>query len=261
MSEITQSERIAPAAPRDSKGFGAGFAAPWHGWRYLLHHRSLWPYAILPMIVTLVATLVLLGLLFVAGYYFMPQLGGGWWKTTLEVLIGIAIFTVALALGIVAYFLINGIVGDYFRGLLTEKVEIQLGMAREDIVELPIMYHVVDALRDLTFLVFINIAFLMCHIVPVIGSIAGMCGSFYYEIFTFGVDYLDYPLALRGMRRKEKWTYAKSYRRLTLGLGTVTFVFSFIPILGSIVLTSASVGAVLLYRRIEGLPTQPPSST
>jgi uncharacterized protein involved in cysteine biosynthesis len=67
----------------------------------------------------------------------------------------------------------------------------------------------------------------------------------------FGSDYLDYPLALRGLRRHEKQEFLKRRRPYVLGLGTTVFLASLLPFVGAVLLAAAVVGAVLLHRRLQ----------
>ena len=91
-------------------------------------------------------------------------------------------------------------------------------------------------------------------VVPGIGSVLGVAGSLYYDWLLFGEEYFDYPLALRGKRRQEKKDFIRRNRDYAMGLGAAVFLANFIPLVGSVLLATAVVGAVLLHRRLESAP-------
>ena len=179
--------------------FAQGFRAPWEGFCYMRRNPGLWRYAIIPMALTLLLTLITLGVLVAAAAWFVtvvsPSFPEGWYWLILEIACGIVVLVLALLAAMVAYLLLNAIVCEYYRGKLAEIVEQQLGLRPEDIHEMRLMYHVVDAVRDVGFLAAANVALLLLHVIPVAGSIAAVAGSLYFECITFGADYLDYPVA------------------------------------------------------------------
>jgi uncharacterized protein involved in cysteine biosynthesis len=78
-----------------------------------------------------------------------------------------------------------------------------------------------------------------------------VCGSYYFTCSTLGYAYLDYPLSLRGMRRKEKRRFVREHRSHSLGLGTAAMGLAFLPVANAVFLTTAVVGGVMLYRGIR----------
>ncbi len=79
----------------------------------------------------------------------------------------------------------------------------------------------------------------------------GIGGSYYFTCFALGREYWDYPLSLRGLRRKEKHLFANQHKMHTLGLGTAVIILLLIPIVNAVLLTTAVTGAVLLQRKIS----------
>ena len=128
----------------------------------------------------------------------------------------------------------------------------QLGLPPEQIRDVPFSYQVVDAFRDLGALLAINAGFLLLNIVPVLGSAVGLIGSLYFDCYVFGRDYLDFPLALRGVRRDEKRRFCREYKGQTVGVGAAVLLCNFVPVVGAVVLSTAAAGAVLLHRRLRG---------
>ena len=236
------------------RAFCRGLRAPLDGWRYMRRNSGLWRHAAVPILInTLITTCMLFGMLggvWVFWKYWAFDFGPGAAWGTLEVILDIVATLAIVGAALVVAYLLNGILCDYFRSILAQKVEISLGMKQEDLCEVPITYQVVDAFRDLAGLVFYNLAFLLLNFIPVVGTAVAAGASLYYECCVFGIDFIDYPMALRGMRRKDKYAFARRHRMHVLGLGAVTFAASFIPVLGAVVLATAATGAVLLYRDI-----------
>ena len=251
VSEVDQDEPAKTAAA----AFREGFAVPWNGFRYMNRHPSLWRYGVIPILLNLLITIFVLALLILGviafATYLHPKFAAGWFGVFLEILCAIGLFVLAIGVAAGTWVLLQGILCGHYYGKLAREVELQLGMRPEDIREISLGYHILDALRDFFALAGINTAFLMLNCIPVFGSIIALCGALYFNCYIFGRDYLDYPLALRGMRRKEKHQFARQHRAHTLGLGAVVLLFNLIPILGAVVLTTAATGAVLLYRRLK----------
>ena len=142
------------------------------------------------------------------------------------------------------------IVCGYFYGRLAVQVERLLGMKTEEIVEIRFTHLVADTTVESLSLLLINLLCLLVQFVPVVGAMAGISGSYYFTCLALGREYWDYPLSLRGLRRKEKHRFARQYHLHTLGLGTAVLFLFMIPIANAVLLTSAVTGAVLLHRKI-----------
>ena len=163
----------------------------------------------------------------------------------------IGLIAMAAALGVGAWVMLNGILCGHYHGRLARQVELRLGMRPEDMKELSLRYQVGDTLRDFGALLVINGGFLLLNFVPVLGTVVGTAGALYFDSFIFGMDYLDFPLALRGLRRAEKRAFGRRHRAHTVGLGAAIFLFNLVPVVGSVVLSTAAAGAVLLHRRLQ----------
>lgn len=246
-----------PPARSFPAAFGEGLATPWVGFRYMSHHPGLWRYGVIPVLLNLlISTLLLVVLIAVAAWFFTrvhPWFGDGRLWILVEILFGLLLLVAVLGLTLVAWLVLQGIVCGHFCSKLARQVELQLGMRPEEIKEVPFTYQVSDTLRDVGFLAAVNVACICVQIVPGVGSILGVCGSYYLNCFTFGLDYLDHPLALRGTRRREKRQFAKRHRGHTLGLGTAVLAITLLPVVNAVFLTTAVTGAVLLHRRLAAL--------
>jgi len=225
----------------------------------MARHPGLWRYGVKLMALNLVITLVVLGVLVVAAVglaaYLHPKFPEGTLGILWEVLAVLAMLLVAVGLTAAIWMLLNGVLSGYYYGKLAEAVERQLGLPPEEIREIPFRHQIADTLRDLGAMVLVNAGLLLLNCVPLVGSVAAICGVFYFNGYIFGRDFLDFPLALRGMRRKEKRAFCRRHRWHTLGLGTVVMLLGLVPLLGALVLTTATTGAVLLHRRLAGNTT------
>jgi CysZ protein len=244
-----------------STAFGRGFAAPWQGFLYLWKHPALWLYGIVPVLLNLLITALVLAILVGAAMAFMvylhPQFPEGGWGLFLEIVTALALLVAAGTLAFVVWLLLLGILVGHSLGRLAKRVELQLGTPPDQLRDIPWMYQVVDSFRDVAMLIAINGGTLLLHLIPGLGSVLAVLVSLYFDSLLFGAEVFDYPLMLRGMRRDEKWAFLKRHRPYTLGLGFATLLVALIPLVGPIFMTTAAVGAVLLYHELEPSVTLP----
>ena len=235
--------------------FWEGACGPWAGLRYMNCHPTLWRYGVIPVILNLIITAVVVVVLaWAAVTMTQPWLAdptSAWHWRVVQWLVVLAILMAAGAGAFILWIVLQGVLCGHFYGKLAEQVESQIGIGDDEIREIPIMYQVVDTTRDTGFLIMANLACLLVQLVPGVGSVLGLVGGFYFNCAVLGMEYLDYPLALRGLRLKEKRAFVRHHRAHALGLGAVVAAVTFIPILGSILLTTATTGAVILHRRLR----------
>jgi CysZ protein len=238
--------------------FRRGLAAPWEGFGYLSRRPGLWRYALLPVLLNLLITggMLLLLVLMAAAFaaYLHPLFPPGWGWVALEVLCAVVLLLLAFGLALVVWALLQGVLCGHYYTKLARAVELRLGLPSDQMVEVTWGYQIADACRDVALLVAVNGGFLLLHVVPVVGSLVAVAGSLYFDWLLFGEEFFDYPLALRGRRRREKEEFTRRHRFQTLGLGAVAFLASFVPVAGAVLLASAVVGAVLLHRRLQVVP-------
>lgn len=237
--------------------FREGLAVPWIGLRYMMRHPALWRYGVFPVLVNLLITGFLLILLIAAGGWFFvtihPKFGEGAWWLLAEVLAAALVVVVVFGLAVVAWMVLQGILCGHFYGRLAEQVELQLGMRREEIKDVPFGVQVADTFRDVSSLILVNAGCLVVQIIPGLGTVVGLASSYYFTCFTLGLEYWEYPLALRGLRRGEMREFARRHRAQTLGLGTMVTLMALVPLVNAVLLTTAVTGAVLLHRRLAGM--------
>jgi uncharacterized protein involved in cysteine biosynthesis len=255
-------EFLSRPCPRTStQKFVEGFRAPWDGLRLLRQHRSLWPYALPPILLNLFITTVVFGVLLLVAFIFVVH----WhpWFTEnqegaqraiwigIEVAAILMLAVVCVALAFMTWKLLSGILCGHQYGKLAAQTEMLLGMEPEQLTEISFKYQVVDTFIDLGSMALNAILFMIVGGVPIIGPPLALFGTLYRTWFLLGFDYFDFPLALRGMRRTDKLEHCRQRRPYILGLGSTVFIMEFVPILSAILLTTAVIGAVLLQRRTE----------
>jgi len=237
-----------------STGFRLGFAAPWDGLRHMRRNRSLWRYALAPIALNLLITGLLLALLIWAavafGMHLHPRFAGSLWLRALEVLVVIALGAATLGATAALWILFQAVLCGFFYGRLARQVELQLGTPPETLTELPFWREAADGLRLFLSLVGIHLGLLLLHLVPVVGSVVATAGGVYFNCWLLGKEFLQFPLALRGLGRRELQAFAEEHRRTTLGLGAATLLLSLIPLVNAVLLTTAVTGTVLLRRRL-----------
>ncbi|MBX9788425.1 MAG: EI24 domain-containing protein [Pirellulales bacterium] len=229
-----------------------GLAAPWRGLSYLQDHPALWRYGMLPVLLNILVTLlVLVGVAASAvafAVYVHPRFADsvlGWIGEALSI-VGLLVATAGVA--VVGWLVFGALLTDHFNGLLARRIEISLGTPPEELRELPMLRQIADALWTAFVLLVINAGLLLLNCVPVIGSIVAIPLALSVDGYVFGRDYFDYPLSLRGWPRPRKHGFARQHWPATIGLGVTVLLANLVPILGGVLLTTAVVGAVLMYR-------------
>ena len=85
--------------------------------------------------------------------------------------------------------------------------------------------------------------------IPFIGGILSLIIGTAFSCWIMGLDYLGYPLALRGLPRWRQYPFALQNNSRAIGLGLFVSTCEIVPIFGAIPLTTAVIGAVLLHRK------------
>jgi CysZ protein len=223
----------------------------------MCRHRELWKYGIAPIVLNVLITgLVLVVLMVTVGFaidWLHPKFSPEWYWRALEIVCGIALAALAVLGAFVSWLLLQAVLCGFFYGKLAAQVELKLGMSPEEIRDVTLKAQIIDAVRDISLLLSVNIGLLVLHIVPVIGSLVATVASTYFNLLILGGDFVAFPLDLRGMRRAEKRAFIKRFRFHTLGLGAAVILLLLIPVVGAVLLTTAVTGSVLLHRRQQAL--------
>jgi CysZ protein len=235
--------------------FVLGFSTPWMGLGHLRRHPRLWRYALAPVILNLLLSL-LAGLALVwggreAADWVAGQLGGGKGGWLLKALAYAALFLAFFGAWLALWVLFQALLCAWFYARLALEVELGLGMKREELSEPGFLKQAKDGLAQLLALLSIAFGCFLLGWVPLLGPPLALGLGSYFNFMTLGVDYLDYPMALRGKARGEQRAFARRHKAATLGLGASVLLLALIPVLNSLLLTTAAAGSVLLYRRLE----------
>jgi len=241
--------------------FVEGAKSPFWGWRLMNKRPTLWRFAVIPVVFNLLITILVLAMLIALGGWFIteahPWFHEGrtawtaWLGWLMEVGAVLLLLVLAFGLTLVTYMILSGVLCGYFYGRLAEEVEVLLGKPREELQSISIAAEAIDTTASVVELIVVNVGFLIFGFIPVVGPPVALVGSTYWNWAIFGLEYLTYPLSLRGQRRAKRRAYCKRNRPHNLGLGSVVMLFQFIPILGAVPLATAAAGAVILQRRIE----------
>jgi uncharacterized protein involved in cysteine biosynthesis len=239
-------------------GFGAfleGIQAPLAGFEFMRENTRLWRFGIWPVAVNLLLTGFLLVMLFGAGTYFVTNVHGRFspnvFGRSLEILLIVFLLILACSMALAFWLVMQIAACGYFYGRLARQVELLLGTKKDEIVEAPLLAQIIDTLWETFSILLINLVCLLIQFfVPVVGTVLGIAGSYYFTCLALGREYWDYPLSLRGLRRNEKHQFAAQNRLRTLGLGTAVMILFLLPVVNAVLLTTAVTGAVLLHRKI-----------
>jgi uncharacterized protein involved in cysteine biosynthesis len=232
-----------------------GLTAPLRGFAYMVGRPALWPYGIWPIILNVLITAgVLVGLVFglmAASDRLKGYFSGSWFANILAWGSRAALFFFAAAAATVLWFGLQGVLCDFFYLRLARRVELDVGLPAGELHEIPLLHDLADTLVSLLLLVAVNLALLCLYCVPVLGWVlAPVCG-FLFTCWIFGLDFLRFPLVLRGLRRAQRRAVCREHLGQTLGVGAVVFACNLLPIINAILLTGAVVGGVLLHRDLR----------
>jgi len=227
----------------------------------MCRYPSLWNYGVLPVVLNIGLTLLIWFGAFTLGRWLVDAmtqgLGDGWWDQTRWWFWFIGAFLLTLGVAFVSYLVLMSIFCSVFFSTLARNVELKLGAREDELTEVSVLDGVLDALRASLKLVVVNVSLLILNVVPGVGTLAATVIGLYVDAFILGVEFLSFPLELRGMRWKERDVFARTWRGETLGLGIVVTGLMLIPVVGAVFQTTSVVGAVLLCRRLTGLPVEP----
>jgi len=221
----------------------------------LLREKALRRYVVIPILINIV---LIVGLLSLAGWqlgdwldYWLSGLPG--WLSWLEnVLWWIAMILFTLAFCYVFTLLAN-LIASPFNGMLSSRVELLMtGTAPESGMNLggEMLDGVTGELRRLRYYagraLLLALASLVMFFIPVVNlAIAPMW--FVFGAFMLAFEYLDQPMANRGLTFPIKIQRLRARRWRHLGFGGVVTLATAIPLANLVVMPAAVIGATLLY--------------
>jgi uncharacterized protein involved in cysteine biosynthesis len=235
------------------KRFGFGLACVFEGGALLKANPRWWRYALFPILLQCILSV---SFLFLVNWYawdafqdWMAYYGQGWWQVLLRWALQLTAFVLSCMVAGVLWVALTGILCPFFYGQLTKKVEKELGTPPDELRDLSLTEEVSEAVLVLFQLVGIQAILFLIALFPIFGSALALVLGWYANAWKLGSEVFDYPLAVRGMNRKQKQAERARFKPEVLGLGTVVIFIAAIPLLGSVLLVPCIVGAVTLFRR------------
>jgi CysZ protein len=242
------------------RGFIAGLSGATEGFLFLCRYPGLWRYGIWPVLVNIVVALVVWLGAFQIGRMFWQSMVSTfpdtWWAPIIEWGVFVGLIVLTLGLGVIGYIVLQGVFCGYFFSLLARHVEMSLGVAPGELKDVRVPGQITDALRAAFKLIVVNVFLLLLQILPVVGAVAALIIGGYLNAYILGSEFLGYPMELRGIRWIDRQRYAKRQLAHTLGLGSIVSILILIPVVGALLQATSVVGAVLIHRRLAGLPTE-----
>lgn len=222
-------------------GILSGFTAYFHVPRVLFRYH-LWPFQLIPAAISLVLSIML----FIA-FYFVAEGFSAWIDglvripnvaldnavtlaagilTFLALLAGffflhkhMALILLAPFLGRIAEETLKAVKGDAY---VKSDLTITESLARSAKINLQYI------LRELL----TNVLFLLCGVIPLIGSLISAAGIFLTQSRFVGYGLMDFPLENRGLSVEESDAFVKERNALSIGLGAGYLFLMMIPLVG-----------------------------
>ncbi|MCO4746356.1 MAG: EI24 domain-containing protein [Proteobacteria bacterium] len=238
--------------------FAYGLRTPFRGARWLVVHPPLWPWAALPMLLTIWSVLGAAWLAWVGA----EDLLGLWWPRPdgpefvawafVHAMVVVSSF-IAAALGL---WVLGHLIAGPFYDRLAELVERQV-LGPSDVV-FSWRVAVGDALQSfahsllgLAAYVLVLVPLFALNLIPAVGSVLyAVIGALVTALF-LARELFDVPLSRRRTSFLNKLRYLRAHRWPVLGLGVSTAVLLAIPLVDLLVLPCAVLGATLLFLSIE----------
>lgn len=242
-----------------------GLLYPLRGVRMMISTPSLWPYVIVPILVT---AGFILGALWVSwswggalaqdllpmptGTGWVAWAGRGMW-TVSKAVIHVALFAVLAVLGWFA----GGLVASPFYDRLSDRVErIVRGQGVDEafdarVVLQDVVTGVLHSLGSLALYLGVSCPLLLLHLVPALGEPIYVLASGTVTSFFLAREVLDYSLSRRRVPFVDKFRLVWSHRAVTGGLGFGTFLLVWVPLLNFLSMPASVIGGTLLFCELQ----------
>jgi CysZ protein len=229
---------------------------------FLWKHKTLWKYAIAPILIGILVLTVSLGL----SYYLIYHYLGGWlqnffgpawyWQIVYYLVVVIAGLLV-LVISFLMFTIIATSIAGPFNDMISEKTE-ELVTGRVSNAPFSFNQMIKDisrgvwhSLRILGFYVGVLIPSLLLLLIPGIGFglfgfVIGLLSS-----YLLAFEYLGYPMDRRRYSFKEKRAFVHSRMKSALGFGFGNFLWASIPIVNILMIPAAAVGGTLLFLNLS----------
>lgn len=249
--------RCARCAPLDdprrgSPGFMGGLAAILRGFGTVIGTPRLWPYAAIPVAITVLFYLGLAAGAWAWSQSLTESLSSGGWGI-FGFLKGVVAFLApllgVLLVFVLAFFTFTAVgtaIACPFLDILTAKVEARRLPAAKGVNESMwrgTLRSIADALRLLAVQLAVMVLALPLNLIPGIGTVLWLLIGAWLAAF----DFFDFPLVRHGYPWRDRWRFLRHHYGACLGFGLGVFVSLTVPFLGLLVLPVAVAGATELY--------------
>lgn len=242
--------------------FGRGLRYPMAGLGQLARTPALWKHAALIVALALVAMVgvvwstVRWGGAVVAGIWAGPEETDGVWGSVLTGLHAIYAFVLWVTLALLAYYvwlIVSSLVTAPLKDALSERVEERrTGRAGPPLSAAALLAEVGRTLRVeggklAVYAAVMLPLYALSFAVPGVGQVLLSIFGWYFTSLFLAFDYLDWPMARRGMGFRARWRAMARDRALALGFGTACWVLLLVPFLNVLLIPGAVVGGTNLF--------------
>lgn len=257
--------------PSGIRGFFKGLTYPFRGVAWLLKHRSVWPWAIVPLFVGGVALLTFL----TGAMFFVDDLNARlvpdwaaagldlpWWKDLghglTRFFVGLVAFLIAAAAGLLGALATIAVLGGPFNEFLSEAVEKEATGQEigEPLHWKQIMVDVsrgaAGALGRLTLWLAVYVPLALLSLIPAVGVVFA-AGAIVYSAFFLAINFSDPVLDRKRLTLREKVDYSRTHLSTHLGFGAGIFLLLLIPFAALVVTPGLVTGGTLLFLERGGL--------
>ncbi len=257
--------------PSGIRGFVKGVSYPFRGVGWLFKHRSVWPWAIVPLLIGGLSLVLFLSgaMFFVDDLYLrlLPEWAAAgvevpWWKDIghglTRFFVGLGSFLLCAVGGLAGALGSIAVLGGPFNEFLSEAVEKEA--TGQDIGE-PLHWKqvIVDvsrgaagALGRLALWLAIYVPLAMLSLIPAIGVVFA-AGTIAYSAFFLAINFTDPVLDRKRLKLSEKVNYSRQHLATHLGFGAGIFVLLLIPFAALFVTPGLVTGGTLLFLDRGGL--------
>lgn len=215
----------------------------------LMFEKDIRRFIIVPLLINIT--------LFTAAIYFLSQQLEQWmesllpsWLAWLTWLFWPLFILTALLFVFYTFSLIANLIAAPFNSLLSARVEQHLSgepveyFSNEKWWKIAIRSITAEIHKILYFMIWL-IPLIILTLIPGLNLLAPFAW-FIFTAWSFSLEYMDYPLANRGLLFKEIRQYNRLLRMRSLGLGSGIFIITSIPILNFLAMPLAVISATRL---------------
>jgi CysZ protein len=219
--------------------FSRGFFSPFYALRFILDHRRLLKYILIPFTINLVvfSLAIYLGLDFFNSFisHHIPQ-GEVWYWFLLNYLLWIIAFLLTAVLVFFTFAVVGNLIASPFNDILSEKTEaILTGRQGEEPFRLTVFLQdarrtLFDETRKMLLFVLVMVLLLLLNLIPVVGSVLYPVLSAGLTIYFLAVEYTGYTFTRKHLSYKDQRGYIFKNKSLLFGFGTGLLLVLAIPL-------------------------------